>query len=203
MIPKIILLASSTNNHFSDITKLEDVQDLIHKIDDILPPLGGVAQGAMVLNDVTFADMTFNQYEKVTKPKVQGSLNLETVLKDRPLDFMVYFSSIAATHYHIGQTNYSLANSFLVGLAEDRRRRGLAGSVIHIGVLLGCGYVTREMSEESQQRLTGGGLNVMSEVDLHTLFAEACISTPESGLSAQLITGPSVIDPDSHGQTPW
>lgn len=157
----------------------------------------------MVLNDVLFADMTLKQYENVTKPKVQGCLNLEAVLKDRPLDFMVYFSSLAAIRYNVSQSNYSFANSFLAGLAEDRRRRGLVGSVMHIGFIVGCGYVTRNLSEDLQERYRSGGLTVMSEVDFHTLFAEACISTPESKLACEIVTGIPVIDPNLGDQNHW
>lgn len=56
-------------------------------------------------------------------------------------------------------------------LAAQRRTRGLAASVIHIGAIVGTGYVTRELTEIQQKALRSYGNIWMSEQDFHNIFA--------------------------------
>lgn len=76
---------------------------------------------------------------KVTRPKVEGSIYLDELFQDTSLDFFVFFSSLAAVTGNLGQSNYSAANCFMSGLAEQRRQKGLAASVINIGPVLESG----------------------------------------------------------------
>jgi len=75
-----------------------------------MPPIGGIANGAMVLSDGTFANMSLESLQKVLGPKAQGSQNLhETFLHDE-LDFFIMFSSLTAVAGNRGQGNYAAAN---------------------------------------------------------------------------------------------
>lgn len=90
-----------------------DKQDLIRVYEDIqstMPPIAGVANGAMVLSDGLFADMTFASFDKVLKPKVDGSTNLDEVFSSQNLDFFIMFSSLSAVIGNPGQANYAAAN---------------------------------------------------------------------------------------------
>lgn len=64
-----------------------------------MPPLRGVIQGAMVLNDGVFANMTHDELFNALQPKVQGSwaLHAATVELGAELNFFVMLSSAAAT----------------------------------------------------------------------------------------------------------
>lgn len=94
------------------------------KICSTMPPLGGVAQGAMVLQDIGFRDMSADAMEKVLRTKVTGSINLDRLVKGLDLEFFVFFSSATAIIGNAGQSNYSAANLFMTSLAEQRRQRG-------------------------------------------------------------------------------
>lgn len=120
-----------------DVTSVDSVRSCYHQITRKLPPLAGVAHGAMVLRDALFREMDLEQMNAVLEPKVQGSLHLEEVLPspEDGLDFFVYFSSIAGLMGRMGQSNYSAANAFLMSRARARKARGLAASVI---VSLSC-----------------------------------------------------------------
>ena len=80
----------------ADVTDIEANRKLITHISLNLPPIGGVAQGAMVLHDCLFAEIDLSKVEKVLRPKVQGSLLLEELLAGTQLDFMIYLSSMAS-----------------------------------------------------------------------------------------------------------
>jgi hybrid polyketide synthase / nonribosomal peptide synthetase ACE1 len=77
--------------------------------------------------------MTLENFLNGTKPKVEGSLHLDGLFQENTLEFFVFFSSVVSTVGRPGQANYSAANRFMAGLAEQRRQKGLAASVIHIG----------------------------------------------------------------------
>ncbi|KAE8853019.1 hypothetical protein HRS9122_00011 [Pyrenophora teres f. teres] len=156
-----------------DLTSNSQIDLIYDKICSTMPPLGGVAQGAMVLQDVGFRHMSSDSMEKVLRPKVLGSINLDRLVKGLDLDFFVFFSSATAIIGNAGQSNYSAANMFMTSLAEQRRQRGDAASVIHIGPILGVGYVTQQGEAVRDIFARQGEYTFMAEADFHQLFAEA------------------------------
>ena len=94
-----------------------------------MPPIIGVVQGAMVLRDAMFADMNLETMETVVKPKVVGSMHLDAIFRDTPLDFFVFLSSIACVAGNPGQSMYAAANMFMTSLAAQRRKRQARGMV--------------------------------------------------------------------------
>ncbi|KAF2431623.1 putative hybrid NRPS/PKS enzyme [Tothia fuscella] len=160
----------------NDITDREALGKLVTDLSLTLPPIAGVANGAMVLEDCPVADMTIEKMQKVLKPKVQGSLYLDELFPTDNLDFFIFFSSVASVVGNRGQSSYSAANAFMVSLAAQRRKRGLAGSVIDIGAIVGTGYLTREVSQSVQDYLHKAGYMWMSEVEFLHVFAEGVVA---------------------------
>lgn len=67
---------------------------------------------------------TPEQAAQVMAPKVQGTLVLESVLRDLPLDFLLLFSSVTAiTGGGPGQVDYCAANAFLDAYARQNVTR--------------------------------------------------------------------------------
>lgn len=111
---------------------------LAHLRDDLkLPPIGGIAFGPLVLQDVMLKNMDLQGMEMVMRPKVEGARILHERFSEagssNALDFFVMFSSIVAVMGNPGQANYSAANAYLQGLAQQRCARGLAVSLIPHG----------------------------------------------------------------------
>ncbi|KAI3109622.1 hypothetical protein CBS147333_5269 [Penicillium roqueforti] len=178
-----------------DVTDRESLRSVYDRICRNLPPIAGVAQGAMVLQDTMVKDMDIEAMQKVLKPKVTGSIHLDELFSHiHPLDFMIFFSSATCVTGNIGQSNYAAANMFMTALAANRKQRGLAGSVINIGAIMGVGYVTRETSEALQRNLLKSGHVWMSEGDFHTIFAEAILAgSPSSNATVELTCGLRII----------
>ncbi|KAI0484565.1 hypothetical protein GGR56DRAFT_669110 [Xylariaceae sp. FL0804] len=170
-----------------------------------LPPVGGVVNGAMVLDDRVFAQMTPAVWERVARPKTTGSRNLDAAFdggdgdgaggeqQQPPLDFFVMTSSFAAVGGHPGQSNYAAANMYMNGLAARRRRRGLAGSVLNIGVIYGLGFLHRER-RHLYAGLAREGYPPISERDIHHMFLEAVVAgrpgrEGRGGAPADITTG--------------
>jgi hypothetical protein len=171
-----------------------------------MPPIGGVANGAMVLADRLFADMPYESFRKVLEPKVDGSKNLDEAFFDDDLDFFLLFSSISCQTGQRSQANYAAANNFMVGLASQRRARGLPASVIDIGMVIGIGVIQRTEDGEgiSAMETTLRKLDYMpvSERDLHHLLAEA-ILVGKSDEDPEIITGLETYNTSSGNQPFW
>ncbi|PWY66108.1 putative hybrid NRPS/PKS enzyme [Aspergillus heteromorphus CBS 117.55] len=188
-----------------DVTNRESLRGVYDRICQTLPPVAGVAQGAMVLIDTMIKDMEIDAMQRVLQPKVVGSINLDELFSaERPLDFFIFFSSATCVTGNIGQSNYAAANMFMTGLAANRKRRGLAGSVMNIGAIMGVGYVTRETSEALQRNLLKSGHVWMSEQDFHTIFAEAILAgTPGSDVNVEITCGLRITNASEEQRPLW
>ncbi|KAH7562977.1 hypothetical protein BM1_00024 [Bipolaris maydis] len=187
-----------------DLTSGAQTNLIYDKIRSTMPPLGGLAQGAMVLQDTGFRDMSSDAMEKVLRPKVVGSINLDRLVKGLDLEFFVFFSSATAIIGNAGQSNYSAANLFMTSLAEQRRQRGEAASVIHIGPILGVGYVTQQGEAVRDIFARQGEYTFMSETDFHQLFAEAVTAgRPESKLPSEICMGIAKIHEKPAKELAW
>ncbi|KGO48676.1 Acyl transferase/acyl hydrolase/lysophospholipase [Penicillium expansum] len=160
----------------NDVTNRQSVRGVYKQINDTMPTIGGVAQGAMVLHDTLFPDLDMERLENVVKPKVLGSIYLNELFSEANLDFFIYFSSMAYVTGNPGQSAYSAANAFMASQAAQRRKRGLAGSVINIGAIMGNGYVSRELTLGQQSFLHKVGHSWMSEQDFQEIFAEGVLA---------------------------
>lgn len=195
----------------SDVTDYESVKQVYDEIRTSMPPVGGVADGAMVLRDATFVTQTFQDWQAVLRPKVQGTINLDRLFSEyvssdeEPLDWFIGFSSLVAYAGNPGQAAYGAGNCFLKALIQARHNRGLAGSTIDIGRMVGVGYIESQLTADGQDRLKfRSGTQSMSESDLHQLFAEAVVAgRPNSGQDTQLIAGINLIQGEEAKDAVW
>ncbi|KAH9885301.1 hypothetical protein F4778DRAFT_799035 [Xylariomycetidae sp. FL2044] len=188
----------------NDITDETDVQNLVAEVRASWPPIGGVANGANVLNDMAFEDMSFDDMNKVLTPKVEGTRILDQIFYDEPLDFFIGFSSISIVLGRSGQSNYDTANIFMLGLVSQRRARGLNASVIDIGPISGVGLMARDVSENVMSLLVNHGYRKMSGRDFLTTFANGILAgRVHSGEPEELITGLTVHPKNGKFQPTW
>ncbi|KAH7240032.1 putative polyketide synthase [Fusarium redolens] len=126
--------------------------DVEHLVADVTAtrPICGVIHAAMVLQDVMFDSMTFNQWQRTMAPKVLGAQNLVDALDGKAdLDFFVMTSSISATMGNPGQANYSAANSFLDALAHQCRLAGKPATSLILPMVLDVGVVAENEAIET------------------------------------------------------
>ncbi|KAI1500224.1 polyketide synthase-like protein [Biscogniauxia marginata] len=186
-----------------DITKKDAVASLYAEICSTMPPVSGVAQGAMVLHDNNMSDTTLETAQHIIRPKVEGSIHLNDLFQENTLDFFVVFSSFSSVVGVPGQSLYAAANLFMVSLAEQRRRRGLAASVINIGLILGAGHITEKKHDTKALVVTMAGVH-MSEKDFHQMFAEAVMAgKPGSPTPIEITAGPRQVRLDEKVQPIW
>jgi short-subunit dehydrogenase len=147
-----------------DIASREDVFDAVNQISKIGKPIKGVVQAAMVLEDVAFATMTFEQMQAVLRPKVQGTINLHEATLQHQLDFFTMTSSIVPYVGTATQTSYSAANAFQDSFARFRLARSLPAQSVSLGLILGVGVAG--IREDLQRSINRNGIygNTISEI---------------------------------------
>lgn len=179
-----------------DISDLASIQAATQEASRTLPPIKGCFQAAMVIQDRTFASMTYQDWNESVRPKVQGSWNLHTVLPPA-LDFFIMLSSSTGIFGNAGQANYSAGNSFQDELARYRVARGQKAVAIDVGMVLDEGWVA-EHADTHQAVMRFDHVLPVSQADLFAMFDYYCnpdtvISTQEA---SQIVTGlqvPSII----------
>ncbi|KAF7180982.1 hypothetical protein CNMCM7691_000111 [Aspergillus felis] len=150
-------------------------------------PIAGVIQMSMVLRDARFEDMTFEQWNEVLAPKVQGTWNLHHALDGQDLDFFVLFSSLTGIIGFSGQTSYAAANSFLDAFVQFRHSQRLVASVLDIGFMGDIGYIP-ENSPKTIEYARSSSTQIVSEQDLLHALELSILSGPLKGPS-QLFLG--------------
>jgi len=139
----------------ADVSSLADVERLLADARATMPPLRGIVHSATVLDDKPLAELDRDSLERVMAAKARGAWNLHRLTREEPLDFFVLFSSISSLIGNAGQGNYVAANAFLDQLALYRRRRGLAATALHWGVLGEAGLVARDAQVARHLELLG------------------------------------------------
>ncbi|KAL8717594.1 MAG: hypothetical protein Q9225_005174 [Loekoesia sp. 1 TL-2023] len=95
-----------------DISSLTEVYGVAARCRETLPPIKGIIQAAMVLQDRILEQMSMEDYMNVVQPKVDGTLNLSEAFKGPSLEFFIMLSSVASVSGPRSQANYAAANAF-------------------------------------------------------------------------------------------
>ncbi|KAI0508465.1 hybrid PKS-NRPS PsoA [Xylaria bambusicola] len=173
-----------------DVANKDNLGSVYQEIMSTMPPVAGVANGALVVRDHPFDGLSHDDLKAVFEPKVMGSINLDNLFYSTPLDFFILFSSMASIYGKPGQSSYNAANLFMSTLAEKRRNRGLAASTLHLGMMLGLGHIHGPAEAMLEAKFRQEDLMAIPEPEFHRIFAQAVLSGRlESGLSPQVIAG--------------
>jgi polyketide synthase 12/myxalamid-type polyketide synthase MxaB len=123
----------------ADISDEKAMRCVLEGLRETMPPLRGVIHSAGVLDDGILLQQSWERFATVFAPKVAGSLVLHRLTASDPLDFCVFFSSIASVFGSPGQSSYAAANAFLNGLAQARNAAGKPSLSINWGAWAGAG----------------------------------------------------------------
>lgn len=179
-----------------DIGSKESLRGVVEDIKGSLSlPIRGLINSAMSLQDVTFKDMTHEQWQKSLLPKVQGTWNLHECLP-KDLDFFISMSSIVAISGNLGQSNYGAACSFQDSFAAFRRAQGLSGYSINIGPVSDAGFVS-----ENEQVNMGMERKGFSSVTIAEVLANLDYVVTSAGNRTQNSIGLLPARPDASRST--
>ena len=141
----------------ADVTDTGAVDAMLARVDEKLPPLGGVIHSVGVLSDAALTNQTWESFQRVLWPKVLGAWHLHRATMDRDLDLFILFSSRVGVMGNPGQANHAAANAFLDQLAGHRRALGLPGQAIAWGAWSEIGEAAEQRERIEQRRAALGG----------------------------------------------
>jgi acyl transferase domain-containing protein len=106
-----------------DVSDQVAMQAVIAEVRHRFGAIHGVIHAAGIGGANLIAQRNDAALAAVLAPKVQGTLVLEALLHDQPLDFFVLCSSLSAFLGGVGQVAYTAANAFQDAFAQSRAQR--------------------------------------------------------------------------------
>ncbi|KAL8710442.1 MAG: hypothetical protein Q9225_007289 [Loekoesia sp. 1 TL-2023] len=159
----------------------------------ILPPIRGVVNCAMVLDDTVMERMKFEQWQRAVQSKVSSSTNLHKHLPN--LLFFVMLSSMTGVAGHVSQANYSAGNTFQDALTCHRAASGQPAVSLDLPVITDVGYVATNDSSRGDNRVRARaealGLISLDMGAILPLVEAAVMHSPQRALpdNAQVMVG--------------
>lgn len=121
--PRICYIPCDITEYEQVLSARKEIEQKVGKVDIIFHFAGLINE-----NEICTLESDFEEIKKVLEPKVQGTLNIDSVWKDDELELLVLLSSVSATDtkWAKGLADYAAANGFLNGFAECSQKRVLA-----------------------------------------------------------------------------
>ena len=110
-----------------DVSDLKVVQNWVAEAKPYFGGLHGVIHCAGIIEEGLLIDKSWEKFNEVLSPKVQGTLCLDEATQAESLECFVLFSSTSARFGLGGASDYASANGFLDGFASWRAQRVVAG----------------------------------------------------------------------------
>ncbi|MEU4245688.1 SDR family NAD(P)-dependent oxidoreductase, partial [Actinoplanes sp. NPDC026619] len=148
-------------------------RDAVRRLLDSVPaehPLTGVVHAAGVTDDGLVTALSAERLAAVWGPKAEAARHLHDLTAGQDLALFAMFSSLSGVLGNPGQAGYAAANSYLDGLAEQRRSAGLAGASMAWGVWAGDSAMTARLDAAARARMARSGLLALSPEQGLTLF---------------------------------
>ncbi|KAI1346627.1 ketoacyl-synt-domain-containing protein [Xylaria sp. FL0043] len=171
-----------------DVANAADVEDLVNFGLEGKPPIRGLVHGAMVLRDVLFEKMKYDEYIAVIESKVHGGWNFHRALINTKLDFFVAISSVAGMVGNRGQAAYAAANCFLNSLVQHRLSIGLPASSLDLTAISDSGYLAEDL-EKAAEVARNLGSDTIREAEVLALLGAAISGRMATACNNHTITG--------------
>ncbi|PIG69495.1 polyketide synthase [Aspergillus arachidicola] len=172
-----------------NVSDAQSLRKVLDACQSHLPPIKGCIQGAMVLHDVSYEDMSYTAWQTAVNPKVQGSWNLHELLP-KGMDFFILLSSINGLIGSRGQANYAAGNTFQDALAHYRVSIGERATSFDLGLFTFAGAVAKDPRLREMMR-NNSVLEPVTEAQFHALLDTYCNPdvARDLGLSCQTAIG--------------
>lgn len=176
-----------------DVSSLTDVERAVAAAKT---PIKGVVQGALTLKvkllgilrdyisgliqtlqDSFLHSMTLEDFNATTKPRIEGTINLDKALGNHQLDFFLMWSSWTKMMGSASQANYMASSAFMNAFAVNRRRAGRPATSLTLGHILDVGILSLHL--DWQQNVLRMGMYGNSEQEF-LQYCETAIATPNT-----------------------
>lgn len=157
-----------------DVADVDTLSRHLERFGDDLPPLGGVVHCAASFSTAAIGALADADIDAMLRPKLDGTLLLESLTRAHPNAWTVLFSSTTSLLGAAGYAHYAAANAFLDATARAARRDGREVTSIDWGTW----DVMRLVTAEGQRSYREAGLQPIDS-------AEAC-NAMSSALAARM-----------------
>ncbi|KXG49293.1 Acyl transferase/acyl hydrolase/lysophospholipase [Penicillium griseofulvum] len=172
----------------ADFSSRDSVLEVCKTVTRTMPPVAGVCYALMGLSPNPSEDKV-DDSSNPSAAAVQGVAYLDEFFSQPTLDFFVVVSTLGTVMGTSRWLNLPADSLSIPGLVEQRRKKGLAASVIYMGMVVDLGYMARQ-SKHNIQRMAKLGYAPLSEPDIHHSFAEAIVSSScDSAGSPEIVLG--------------
>lgn len=175
------LRASGASIH-EEALDASDEQSLIalfERLSHSAPPMRGIFHAAMVLDDALIENLTPARIAPVVRAKINVAVLLDRLSRRMDLDHFVLFSSATTLVGNPGQASYVAANTYLEGLAQQRRLSGLPAVAIAWGAISDAGYLASAENKSLNRRLEKYSLKIEEALDA----LEQILQSERAGIS--------------------
>jgi acyl transferase domain-containing protein/acyl carrier protein len=128
----------------ADVADMVAMSRILSYIETNMPPLKGVVHAAGILIESLLPEMNIHEAWSVLAPKIQGAWVLHSLTRTYQLDFIIYYSSIAAIWGAKAQGCYAAANQFLDAMAHYNRATGQPALSVNWGPWRGEGMTGQD-----------------------------------------------------------
>ncbi len=156
-----------------DVTDRGELERLVESIPED-HPLTAVVHAAGVLDDGLIESLDAARLEMVMRPKVEATLHLHELTRERDIAAFILFSSAAGIVGAPGQGNYASANAFMDAFAQWRRAQGLPAMSLAWGPWAADAGMTQSLSDAERARLRRSGTVPLASAEALELFDMAC-----------------------------
>ncbi|CAF3482496.1 unnamed protein product [Rotaria sp. Silwood1] len=132
-----------------DVTRCDDVCDLVKRLNQTSYPVRGIIHSAVISDDKLLANLNQETLFRVMEPKVHGGWNLHKASQQigTTLHFFVMFSSIRNHLIDPGSSGYNAGNEFFEALAHYRREHLLLPALsVALPAVSGAGMFHRQQA---------------------------------------------------------
>ena len=127
-----------------DIADRDALEGALQEVRQTMPPIRGVVNAAMVVDDGLLSDLTVDRFKSVLAPKLAGTSNLSRLLQADRLDFVLLYSSATTVLGAPGQGSYVAANAAMEALARNLHAAGTPVLAVAWGPIADAGYLARQ-----------------------------------------------------------
>ncbi|KAL2822603.1 hypothetical protein BJX63DRAFT_441226 [Aspergillus granulosus] len=177
-----------------DVSKSLNLGQVLSECQETMPPIQGVIQAAMNLQDSILEQMSYQQWSASIAAKVHATRNLHQFFGTR-LDFFIMLSSVVGVVGNPSQTNYGAGGSYQDALARHRASRGLPAVSLDLGMVQSVGWVAE--NKNIGDRLIREGYRPLDEEEVLQLVEAAIRDYVRVPSASQVITGIAGFELDS------
>ena len=104
----------------ADVSHREQMEEIVQAAEKEWGPINGIIHNALQIDDGMIHSITREKTGNVFASKVKGTLVLDEIFKNHPLDFFVLSSSIDSIIMEIGHVAFGAASAFLDAFSQQK-----------------------------------------------------------------------------------